>query len=65
MLYVYLNTQYIRKFRYTAAEIEFNCINPSEQLMEISELGTYLWKERMIVPLKDELISLLLASINE
>lgn len=65
MLYFYLNAQYIRKFRYSPAEIEFNCINPSEQLMEISELGTFLWKEKMIIPLKEELISLLLTAINE
>ena len=64
-LYIYLNTQYIRKYKFSNADIEFGDVDPSEQLMEISELGAYLWKVNMIIPLQDQLVSYLLAAINE
>lgn len=64
-LYIYLNTQYIRKYRYSNIDIEFGDADPNEQLMEISELGAYLWKINMILPLQSDLVSLLLHVINE
>lgn len=33
--------------------------------MEISELGAFLWKMHMITPLKDKLVTLLIAAIDE
>ena len=64
-LYIYLNTQYIRKYKLSNADIEFGDADPCEQLMEISELGSYLWKVNMILPLQSELVTLLLEAINE
>jgi len=64
-LYIYLNTQYIRKYKFTQADIEYGEHDPSEQLMEISELGAYLWKVNMILPLQNDLVSLLLSAIDE
>ena len=64
-LYIYLNTQYIRKFKFSNADLEYGDADPNEQLMEISELGAYLWKVNMILPLQQDLVLLLLNAINE
>ena len=63
-LYAYLNSQYIKKLKHTNSDIDFGEVDPSEQLMEINELGAYLWKMHMIIPLKDQLVTLLLNEIN-
>lgn len=37
----------------------------NERLMEINELGAYLWKVQVILPLKDNIVKLLLQAIDE
>lgn len=64
LLYIYLNTQYVRKFRHGNTELGDDS-RSNEKLMEINELGAHLWKMEMIMPLKDNLVELLLQAINE
>lgn len=64
ILYLYLNTQHIKKHKYSEADLSYGCIDPSEQMLEIGELGLHLWKVNMIEPLKDNLVRLLLDSIE-
>lgn len=65
LLYIYLNTQYVRKFRHGNNELGDDNNRSNEKLMEINELGAHLWKMEMIMPLKDNLVRLLLQAINE
>ncbi|XP_046919224.2 cullin 2 [Dermatophagoides farinae] len=64
LLYIYLNTQYVRKFRHGNTELGDDS-RSNEKLMEINELGAHLWKMEMIMPLKDNLVQLLLQAIND
>eukprot|EP00096_Caligus_rogercresseyi_P010960 TRINITY_DN415_c0_g1_i2.p1 TRINITY_DN415_c0_g1~~TRINITY_DN415_c0_g1_i2.p1 ORF type:complete len:751 (-),score=90.94 TRINITY_DN415_c0_g1_i2:275-2527(-) len=66
MLYSYLNNQHIRKQKMSDAELTYGSlsINPSEQMKEIGELGLDIWRRKMIEPVQDELVRLLLDGIH-
>ena len=64
-LFNYLNTQYVRKFRFANQDWQDENNRNTQKLMEINELGAYLWRINMIEALKDDIVKLLLASINE
>lgn len=59
-LYIYLNSQYVRKYKFSNTDFA-----STDRLMEINELGAYLWKVEVIKPLKDDLIKLLLKAFKE
>nr|CAG4646060.1 EOG090X01NX [Macrothrix elegans] len=64
-LYIYLNTQHIKKQKASDAEVLYGILpEPPEQMKEIGELGLDLWKKHMIEPLKDVLLRLLLEAIR-
>ncbi|XP_076327537.1 cullin-2-like isoform X2 [Tachypleus tridentatus] len=63
-LYMYLNTQHIRKQKFSDADLIYGCLEPADQMLEIGELGLDLWKRNMIEPLKDSLVNLLLEAIR-
>ncbi|XP_046743415.1 cullin-2 [Diprion similis] len=67
-LYLYLNQQHIKKQKTTEAEIIYgaSCAAAADyqEQMEIGELGLDIWKRKMITPLKESLVSLLLAGIH-
>lgn len=67
-LYLYLNQQHIKKQRLTEAEIIYGTSSTTaseyQEQMEIGELGLDIWEKRMIVPLKNQLVSLLLEGIH-
>lgn len=67
-LYLYLNQQHIKKQKLSEAELIYgvNSNNDDEcqEQMEIGELGLDIWKKKMIMPLKDKLVSLLLVCID-
>ncbi|KPM06994.1 cullin-2-like protein [Sarcoptes scabiei] len=60
ILYIYLNTQYVRKFRNYEVD-EKN----DEKLMEINELGSYIWKTEVITIFQSKLVALLLKAIDD
>lgn len=66
-LYLYLN-QHIKKQKLTEAEIIYgsSSVTSSEyqDQKEIGELGLYIWKKKMIEPLKYCLVPLLLDGIH-
>ncbi|XP_076183973.1 cullin 2 [Ptiloglossa arizonensis] len=67
-LYLYLNQQHIKKQKLSEAELIYGTssvmsANYQEQ-MEIGELGLDIWKKRMIIPLKKQLVSQLLDCIH-
>ncbi|XP_054166315.1 cullin-2-like isoform X2 [Oppia nitens] len=64
ILYMYLNTQHIKKHKYTEADLSYGCVDASEQMLEIGELGLHLWRVNMIEPLKESLVQLLLEAIE-
>lgn len=64
-LYTYLNTQHIKKQKFSEADLTYGSVDPSEQKLEIGELGLHLWKINMIEPLKDNLLRLLLEAIEK
>lgn len=64
-LYSYLNNQYIKKQKFTEADMYFGCVEINEQKLEIRELGLFFWEENMIKPLKEHLTRLLLDAIKE
>lgn len=64
-LYMYLNTQHIKKQKAPESDLTFGCIDPpADQKLEIGELGLYLWKVHMIEPLQDQLVNLLLEALT-
>lgn len=68
-LYLYLNQQHIKKQKLSEAELIYGtCLHNREEecqeQMEIGELGLDIWKKKMIVPLKEKLVSLLLTCID-
>ncbi len=64
ILYMYLNTQHIKKHKYSEADLSYGCVDTNEQMLEIGELGLHLWKVNVIEPLKENLVRLLLESIE-
>lgn len=65
-LYSYLNVQHIRKQKLSDADMNYGCVGLelNEHMLEIGELGLNLWKEKMILPLKDSVIKQLLDAIK-
>eukprot|EP00088_Acartia_fossae_P025136 TRINITY_DN259_c0_g1_i1.p1 TRINITY_DN259_c0_g1~~TRINITY_DN259_c0_g1_i1.p1 ORF type:complete len:742 (+),score=174.52 TRINITY_DN259_c0_g1_i1:927-3152(+) len=61
-LYLYLNTQHIKKQKLSDAELTYG--DATEQMKEVGELGLYIWKTQMIEPLQSELVNLLLDEIK-
>jgi len=61
---MYLNTQHIKKHKYSEADLSYGCVDTNEQMLEIGELGLHLWKVNMIEPLKENLVRLLLEAIE-
>ena len=63
-LYVYLNQQHIKKKRMSDAEAVYgNMTADSTGQLEIGELGLEIWKNNMITPLKNALVTQLLDGI--
>lgn len=68
-LYLYLNQQHIKKQKLSEAELIYgtslhNREEECQEQMEIGELGLDIWKKKMIIPLKEKLVSLLLTCID-
>lgn len=63
-LYMYLNTQHIKKQKASEADLTYGCTEYGEQKLEIGELGLHLWKTNMILPLQHDLVTLLLEAIR-
>lgn len=67
-LYLYLNQQHIQKQKVSDAELIYGTFSTMtddcQEQMEIGELGLDIWKKRMIIPLKKQLVSQLLESIH-
>lgn len=64
-LYSYLNIQYIKKLKFSEADMYYGCVEINEQNLEIRELGLFFWEKNMIVPLESQLTRLLLDAIKE
>ena len=64
-LYLYLNTQHIKKQKFTDPDMSYGNIKINEQKLEVRELGLYFWEKNMIEPLKDKLVYLLLDAIEK
>ncbi|GAB6030467.1 Cullin-2 [Chamberlinius hualienensis] len=62
-LYMYLNTQHIKKQKFTEADLNYGSMGEHEQMLEIGELGLDIWKKSMIEPIKDRLVTLLLECV--
>ncbi|XP_032669209.1 cullin-2 isoform X2 [Odontomachus brunneus] len=67
-LYLYLNQQHIKKQKLSEAELIYGASSSMavdyQEQMEIGELGLDIWKRKMIAPLRNSLVSLLLESIQ-
>jgi cullin 2 len=67
-LYLYLNQQHIKKQKLSEAELLYgmgaSIDGECQEQMEIGELGLDIWKRKMIMPLKKQLVSFLLESIH-
>lgn len=65
-LYGYLNTTYIKKQKYTDADLSYGGISTdtADQLLEIGELALDTWKRLMIEPLKETLLKLVLNEVS-
>ena len=64
-LYMYLNTQHIKKQKASDADLTYGCMDYGDQKLEIGELGLHLWKVHMIQPLQHDLVTLLLDAIRK
>lgn len=64
-LYLYLNTQHVKKQKFSDPDISYGNIKINEQKLEIRELGLYFWEKNMIEPLKDKLVYLLLEATEK
>ena len=64
-LYLYLNTQHIKKQKLSDAELTYGSLSveATEQMKEIGELGLHIWKTQMIEPLEKDLVGQLLEVI--
>lgn len=65
-LYGYLNTTFIKKQKYTEADLNYGGFSAdgSDQMLEIGELALDTWKKYMIETLKDQLVVLILQEIQ-
>ncbi|KAK3587967.1 hypothetical protein CHS0354_014484 [Potamilus streckersoni] len=65
-LYGYLNSTFIKKQKYTDADLNYGGFNSElcDQMLEIGELALDTWKKYMIEPLKDHLVSIILQEIR-
>ncbi|KAM7302580.1 cullin-2 [Ixodes scapularis] len=63
-LYMYLNTQHIKKHKLSEADLSYGSVEPTEQLLEVGELGLDLWRRNMVAPLRHSLVSLLLEALS-
>ncbi|KFM57787.1 Cullin-2, partial [Stegodyphus mimosarum] len=63
-LYMYLNTQHIKKQKFNEADLQYGRADVSNQMLEIGELGLDLWKRNMIEVLRENLVHLLLEGIR-
>ncbi|XP_054709882.1 cullin-2-like [Uloborus diversus] len=63
-LYMYLNTQHIKKNKFNEADLQYGRAELSDQMLEIGELGLDLWKKNMIEKLRENLVHLLLEGIR-
>ena len=63
-LFMYLNSQHVKKQKVTEADVTYGLYDISEHLLEIGELGLHLWKSNMIEPLQTQLVQLLLDKIH-
>lgn len=60
-----MNTQHIKKQKFTDPDITYGNIKINEQKLEIRELGLYYWERNMIEPLKEKIVYLLLEAIEK
>ncbi|XP_043260873.1 cullin-2 [Colletes gigas] len=67
-LYLYLNQQHIKNHKLSEAELIYGTSSVMtadyQEQLEIGELGLDIWKKRMILPLKKQLVSQLLDCIH-
>ncbi|XP_045466158.1 cullin-2 [Harmonia axyridis] len=64
-LYLYLNQQHIRTHKMSDAEIIYGSSDSSGgEQMEIGELALEIWQSRMILPIGQKLVDLLLEAID-
>lgn len=63
-LYMYLNTQHIKKHKLSEADLSYGSVEPTEQLLEVGELGLDLWRRNMVAPLRPTLVALLLQALG-
>ncbi|CAK9817563.1 Cul2 [Anthophora quadrimaculata] len=67
-LYLYLNQHHIKGQKLSEAELIYGTFSATaaycQEQMEIGELGLDIWKRIMIIPLKKQLVSLLLENIH-
>ncbi|CAL1289547.1 unnamed protein product [Larinioides sclopetarius] len=63
-LYMYLNTQHIKKQKFNEADLQYGRNESGDTMMEIGELGLEIWKRNMIEPLQSRLVHLLLDGIR-
>ena len=65
-LYLYLNTQHIKKQKLSDAELTYGSLSveATEQMKEIGELGLHIWKTQMIEQLQKDLVGQLLEGIK-
>lgn len=63
-LYMYLNTQHIKKHKLSEADLSYGSVEPTEQLLEVGELGLDLWRRNMVQPLRPTLVALLLQALG-
>lgn len=64
-LYMYLNTQHIKKHKLSEADLSYGSVEPAEQLLEVGELGLDLWRRNMVQPLRSSLLGLLLQALAQ
>ena len=64
-LYSYLNIQYIKKQKFSDADMFYGFIEMSDPMLEIRELGLHFWEQNLINPLQEQLTSLLLQAIRD
>lgn len=64
-LYMYLNTQHIRKVKSRESDLTYGGIDQESQMLEIGELGLFLWRVNIIEQLEESLVSLLLNAIEQ
>lgn len=65
-LYGYLNTTFIKKQKYTDADINYGGFNVelTDQMLEIGELALDTWKKSMVEPLTPHIVTLILQEIQ-